>query len=223
MNLSSAGFRRFIESNMPNENGIITITQDQVFSEELIINYKNCPVEFTGNTLFNSKVTFDGIVDFTFKNCEFKKIIVGRLAKIKLFECIITEIQYSAESNTYDSIINYGKLYVNECNIDNFELKNFFGSVRLENNRINTLRIGGSNFLDVEILGAKSKNSIKRFSLYGDFGYNDSKRQVNISNCIIGEQENSHPIFFAAKGLNIILTNVDFISDVELTQPFNTI
>ena len=42
--VNSTEFRRFIESKMPNDNGIISISEEIVFSEELTINYNNNPV-----------------------------------------------------------------------------------------------------------------------------------------------------------------------------------
>jgi hypothetical protein len=216
--MNSYEFRNFIEGKPPNDDGIISISQDIVFNEELIINYTNIPVEFTGKTVFNKQVTFDNTVNFTFKCSEFKKIVLSQYGKLNLTKCKIDEIYYKNQY-TYDERAVYGKTILDTCNVVDINLDSFFGRVIIKNNKIFSLKVGGSFFLDFDICGIKSKNSIKRFNVYGNYGFNDNKRQINISNCIIDGKEKS---FFAAKGLDIKLTDVDFISDVELNQPFNT-
>lgn len=210
---------RLIRSTEPT-NGVITINDDCNFVDNININFQELPIVFTGKVKFIKDLKIEGRTNVTFNDAEIQRLDVNNNCILSFSKCKIEKIYHQVDSNYYDSNVNYGKLNFNECNIDSIDLNNFFGKVRIENNKVNTINIGGRNVIDVEICGKKSKNSIKQFKIYGEYGLNDCKGQIYISNCIIGEEANLNA--FAAKGLNINLTDVDFMSDVELTEPFNT-
>lgn len=190
------------------------LDRDIVFRNSLRVN-------FSKKVVFNVKVTFSGPNYFIFKNAEFTEISIDNRCNLTLEKSVIKELNYT-NNNGFDKSIDYGSIVFRESEMKGISLHNYYGKVKIENIKIGYLKAGGSNYLDVEISGAKSKNCIKRFNFSGEFGNNDNKSRIDISNCILGDESNQNANTFGAKNINIILTNVDFISDVELRQPFNT-
>jgi hypothetical protein len=229
--MTSNYLSNFIQSQTPDEQGIINIVEEFNFSEDILISYTHFPVIFKGKIVSDYEVSFGPNTDISFRNGKFNKIGVNILSLLKISNCIIKEIKVvplpkgnyvSTDPNKFNSLIKYGSLKLQDSSVSIFILLNYFGRLEVKNSRINEFMLNGSDCLDVQILGIKSKNSIKQFNVKGQYNNNYNKRQIDISNCIIGEEANSHPNAFAAKGININLTDVDFISDVELTEPFIT-
>jgi hypothetical protein len=219
--MNSYELRKFIEDKTPDDNGIINITEELFFEEKIIISYTQFPVLFKGKVISKSESTFDGKLNISFENGAFAKIIVHVYGILNFSNCQIDEMMY-LNYNSYDSAAKYGTLHLKQCSVDALVLDKYFGDVKIENCKINTLHLSGKDYFNVKIFGDKSKNRINRFSFFGDYNYNDSKRIIDISNCVLGEKSNSTVNAFTAKGLNINLTDVEFISDVGISQEFNT-
>jgi hypothetical protein len=148
--MTSNELRNYIQKHSANEQGIINITEEFNFSEDIRISYTQAPIIFNEKIFSNYEVSFDGKVNITFTNGEFNKITINNFTKIELSNCKINEINNSKE-NTYGNAIKYGSLDLYECSEVDINLKNFYGKVRIENTGINNLKIGGNNFLDLEI------------------------------------------------------------------------
>ncbi len=185
-----------------------------------IVFHKHLRVNFSNKVVFTKKVTFSGSNYFVFKNAYFTEISIDNRCNLTLDKSVIKKLEYD-NINGFEQSIEYGSIVFRGSELKEISLHNYYGKVEFENIKIGKLKAGG-NYLDVEISGAKSKNCIRRFNFYGEFGTNDNKRQIDISNCTLGDESNQNANTFGAKNINIILTNVDFISEVELTQPFNT-
>ncbi len=209
--MTSKELHSFIQRQRANEQGIIIITEEFKFSEDIRISYNLIPIVFNGKFVSDFKVSFEENCHVTFNNAKVKTLIYSPSNYLNLRNSKIESLTYL---NIYSSLNLVGEVNIEECSIIDVDLNRFNHKVSIINSEIKTFRLQGNSNLDLEIKGKNGKKSkIENIKIFGNYSnHKDNNRNLKISNSIIGNNENREISDFNTEFINYNFSNVDFFT-----------